>query len=212
MIELFVSPKPVSTHSTVTVNKVETRVTVPATLKPTVMTVIGILLLILWLISKYQHSEPIMASYDSENSSISSINDMESNPATIVSNRTNNNQLKHVQWKTRTALVQCKQCNKTLQLKWFNEHYITEHNNGKAIQYDTKMLYNVATKADGWKQHKYYQPKKTKAGSIQTKKQQNKNNFDIWAKNDANNSNNNYSNSYSTDNSDLHPDDRLDDE
>ena len=41
-----------------------------------------------------------------------------------------------------------------MQLKRFNEHYI---NNGKAIEYDTKMEYNGATESDGWKSYSYLQ-------------------------------------------------------
>ena len=101
-------------------------------------------------------------------------------------------------------IIQCNDCNKTMQLKRFNEHYI---NNGKAIEYDTKMEYNVATQSDGWKSYSYLQTRISKAGeNITTTKAQTNNIFTMRSRKSINNDNN------SNDNNQLHLDDIKDEE
>ena len=169
-----------------------------------------------------------MALSQQNNSMVISNNTTQSSNTIAIPNRSNNNKLKNAQWKKDsskvfeynqnqqtkwTELIQCTKCNKTTQLKWYNEHFITEHNNGNEIKYGTKMSYNVATD-DGWKEHKYCQPKTTKAGSNNRKNcTKTKTIFDIWGKSQSNNISNNDNNGSGNENSvDLHPDDRNDDE
>ena len=96
----------------------------------------------------------------------------------------NNNTVKNADWRNNvsrvfeynqtqqskwTEIIQCYNCDKTLQLKGFNKHYINEHSQGKAIKYVTKMRYNVATKSGVWSTFTYNQTKSTKQRKRESK-------------------------------------------
>ena len=131
----------------------------PETLKQVALVVIVLSLLVLCVLSFYADSTWFMKSSESlESSQISLQIDMFTSKNNIISQIFDYNQAQSSKW---TEIIQCYNCDNTLQLKGANQQHVHEHNQGKMIKYDTKIRYNIATTGAISSTFNYNQTKRT---------------------------------------------------
>ena len=151
--------------------------------------IVIVLLVVLCVVSFHRYSAGLNFTKSSDTSS-----------QTDNSTSKNNNILTNTDWrdiapqilyynKTQpskwTKIIQCCNCDKTLQLKEFNKHYIHSYNQAKTIKYGPNMRSSVATN-DVWSIFTWNERQSTKQGQRESNQIHTRILVSFWSSNKPN--------------------------